>query len=115
MYFKNLPIIFDARGHASLKEDVRTSTFAARNEAVGHAGPDTQRADEYPAPRPGLHDFDLGPVVRISGALDFHSVIDLDQRKPLDARAGAPLFRGYELILEDREPSDAVPLSSRVC
>src|SRR5262245_52990204 len=107
MYFKNLPIKFDGRGHASLRGDVRSSPFTTRNGAIGQAGPDTQPVIEDLAPRPGLRNFDLGPVVRISGALDFHSLIDFDQRKTLDARAGAPLFRGYELILEDREPSDA--------
>src|SRR5262245_3473021 len=115
MYFKNLPIKFDARGHASLRRDVRSSPFTIRNGAIGQAGPDTQPVIGDLAPRPGLRNFDLGPVVRISGSLDFHIVIDFDQRKTLDARAGAPLFRGYELILEDREPSDAIHLSSRVC
>ncbi|HEX2490936.1 MAG TPA: nickel-dependent hydrogenase large subunit, partial [Blastocatellia bacterium] len=115
MYFKNLPIKFDASGQASPRGDVQSSPFAAANAAVGHAGPDTQGAIEDLAPRPGLRNFDLDPVARISGALDFHSVIDFDQRKSLDARASASLFRGYELILEDREPSDAIHLSSRVC
>ncbi|HKQ74013.1 MAG TPA: nickel-dependent hydrogenase large subunit, partial [Blastocatellia bacterium] len=115
MYFKNLPIKFDARGQAFLREDVQSSPFAMRNGAVGPAGTETHRAIEDLAPRPGIRSFDIKPVVRISGALDFHSVIDFDQRKSLDARVGASLFRGYELILEDREPSDAIHLSSRVC
>src|SRR5262249_15444733 len=115
MYFKNLPIKFDARGQASLRGDVQSFPFMARNGVISHAGTGTQRGVESLAPRPGLCSFDIDPIVRISGALDFHSVIDFDQRKSLDARASASLFRGYELILEDREPSDAIHLSSRVC
>ncbi len=114
MYFKNLPIKFDARGHAFLRGDVQSSPFATRTGALGHAGKGS-RVVEDPATRPGLRSFDINPVVRISGALNFHSVIDFDQRKSIDARASASLFRGYELILEDREPSDAIHLSSRVC
>ena len=115
MYFKNLPIKFDARGHASLRGDIQSSPFATRNGAVSLAGAETQRAVESLVARPGLCSFDIDPIVRISGALDFHGVVDFDHRKSLDARASASLFRGYELILEDREPSDAIHLSSRVC
>jgi hydrogenase large subunit len=113
MYFKNLPITFDSRGQASLRSD--GSPFAARNGAFNHAGDETDRAIEDLAARPGIRAFDLDPVVRIPGALDFHGVIDFDQRRSLDARASAPLFRGYEMILQGREPSDAIAVSSRVC
>ena len=115
MYFKNLPIKFDARGHASLRGDVKSSPFVTRNGAVANTVTENGSALEDHVTRPGIRKFDINPVVRISGAMDFHSVIDFDQRKSLDARASASLFRGYELILEDREPSDAVHISSRVC
>jgi len=115
MYFKNLPIEFDARGQASLRGDGQPHPFAMRNGAVGYTEPETQRAIEGLAARPRLRSFDIDPVARISGALAFHTVIDFDLRKSLDARTGASLFRGYELILEDREPSDAIHVSSRVC
>src|SRR5262249_44318134 len=96
MYFNNLPIKFDARGHASLRGDVQSSPFATRNGAVSHTGAETQRAVESLVARPGLCSFDIDPIVRISGALDFHGVIDFDRRKSLDARASASLFRGEE-------------------
>jgi hydrogenase large subunit len=115
MYFKNLPIEFDARGQASLRGGEHSYPFAMRGGAVGLAEPEAPRVFEALAERPCIRSFNTGPVSRIAGALDFHAVIDFDRRKSLDARAGATLFRGHELILKDREPSDAIHLSSRVC
>ncbi len=114
MYFKNLPIKFDARGQASLRGDGRSFPFVSRN-GVDQAEAEAHRGAEGSAAASELRSFDLDPVSRISGALAFHTVIDFNQRKSLDARAGATLFRGYEQILKDREPSDAVHVSSRVC
>ncbi|MGE0132940.1 MAG: nickel-dependent hydrogenase large subunit [Blastocatellales bacterium] len=74
-----------------------------------------QRVIEGLAERSYLRSFDVDPVTRVTGALASHTVIDFNQRKALDARAGAALFRGFELILKDREPSDAIHVSSRVC
>src|SRR5262249_51974908 len=59
--------------------------------------------------------FDVDPVTRVAGALAFHSVVDLDQRRVVDARTEATLFRGYELILQGRDPLDAIHISSRAC
>lgn len=119
MYFKNLPIEFDASGQATLRGDGQPYPFARRSPggggAVGVAEPGVHRAIEGMAERSALRSFDIEPVTRVSGALGFHTVIDFDQRRSLDARAGASLFRGYELILKDREPSDAIAVSSRVC
>jgi hydrogenase large subunit len=115
MYFKNLPIEFDARGQASLRGDGQSYPFAMRGGAVGLAESAPPRAVEALAERARIRSFNIGPVSRVSGAFDFYAVIDFDQRKSLDARAGATLFRGYESILKDREPSDAVHISSRVC
>ncbi|MBA3301306.1 MAG: nickel-dependent hydrogenase large subunit [Thermoleophilaceae bacterium] len=69
--------------------------------AVGTAG-GSQRAD-----------FD--PVTRVAGALAFQTSVDLDQGRVLDASAVATLFRGYEVILEGRDPRDAIFISSRAC
>ncbi|MGH9768455.1 MAG: nickel-dependent hydrogenase large subunit [Blastocatellia bacterium] len=115
MYFKNLPIEFDARGQASLRGDGQSFPFAMRAGAVGLAEPEMARAIVSQTERSRFRSFDLDPVSRVSGPLALHTVIDFDQRKSLDARTGAALFRGYELILKDREPSDAIHVSSRVC
>ncbi|MCG3162620.1 MAG: Hydrogenase-1 large chain [Acidobacteria bacterium] len=114
MYFKNLPIEFDASGQATLRGDGQSYPFAMRG-GVGVAEPDVQRVIAGLAERSYLRSFDIDPVTRVSGALAFHTVIDFEQRKALDARTGAALFRGYELILKDREPSDTVQIASRVC
>ena len=106
MCFKNLPIEFDAHGQARLRDD----TWA-----------------QPPAPRPAedtltqlargahLRDFDIDPVTRVAGALSFHTVLDLEGRRVVEARTEATLFRGYEVILKGREPTDAIHISSRAC
>ncbi len=62
-----------------------------------------------------LRDFDIDPVTRVAGALSFHTVVDLERRNVVEARTEAPLFRGYEVILKGREPTDAIHISSRAC
>jgi hydrogenase large subunit len=42
-------------------------------------------------------------------------VVDLDRRRVVDARTEATLFRGYEVILQGRDPLDAIHISSRAC
>ncbi len=115
MYFKNLPIEFDAYGQAYLRGDGQTYPFAMRGATLEPAERERQRASEGLPRRSALRSFDIDPVTRVSGALSFHTVIDLDHRRVLDARTGTSLFRGYELILKDREPSDAIHVASRVC
>ncbi len=115
MYFKNLPIEFDALGQAYLRGDGQTYPFAIRRGALEVGERERRRAPEDLAERSHVRSFDVDPVTRVAGALSLHAVIDFEQRKVLDARLGTSLFRGYELILKDREPADAVHMSSRVC
>jgi hydrogenase large subunit len=42
-------------------------------------------------------------------------VLDLENRRAVDAHSRAMLFRGYEVILEGRDPRDAIDISSRAC
>jgi hydrogenase large subunit len=118
MYFKNLPIEFDAHGQAYLRGDGQTYPFAIRGGALefgGQSPPPREKLLEGLSERWQLRSFDLDLVTRVAGALSFHTVVDLDQRKVLEAHLGTSLFRGYELILKDRGPSDAVHIASRVC
>jgi hydrogenase large subunit len=62
-----------------------------------------------------FHDIDIDPVTRVAGSLAFHANVDLDDRTVREAHAQATLFRGYEVILEGRDPRDAIDLSSRAC
>jgi len=58
---------------------------------------------------------DFNPVTRVAGALSFQTTVDIENRKVLGASALATLFRGYEVILEGRDPRDAIFVSSRAC
>src|SRR5215217_1837021 len=114
MCFKNLPIEFDASGKASLKAGVAdpySVTVAAPKGFVRRqGGPAAQLA----AP-PRLRDWNIDPMTRVAGALAVHTVLDLENRRAVDAHSRAMLFRGYEVILEGRDPRDAIDISSRAC
>jgi len=114
MCFKNLPIEFDASGKATLREGVGDPYAITVAEAKGyvrrHEGPGAQLA----AP-PRLRDWNIDPMTRVAGALAVHTVLDLENRKAVEAHARAMLFRGYEIILQGRDPRDAIDISSRAC
>ncbi len=115
MCFKNLPIEFDASGKASLKAGVADPYSVTVGRAQGLRPP--HRA--APAPnwrrRPRLRDWNIDPMTRVAGALAVHTVLDLENRRAVDAHARAMLFRGYEVILEGRDPRDAIDITSRAC
>jgi len=81
----------------------------------GSSLPDSERLQAALARGAHVQSFDIDPVTRVAGALSFHSVVDLDSRRVLEARVEATLFRGYELILQGRDPIDAIHISSRAC
>src|SRR5579885_3623567 len=114
MCFKILPIEFDETGKAHLKEGVRDPYSVTMAEPKGYVrrkeGPGAQLA----AP-PRLRDWNIDPMTRVAGALAVHTVLDLENRRAVDAHSRAMLFRGYEVILEGRDPRDAIDISSRSC
>ncbi len=114
MCFKNLPIEFDDAGKARLKAGVADPYSVAVAQPKGYVrrkgGPGAQLA----AP-PRLRDWNIDPMTRVAGALAVHTVLDLENRRAVDAHARAMLFRGYEVILEGRDPRDAIDISSRAC
>ncbi len=109
MCFQNLPIEFDDQGRAFLKEGV-ADPYAYHAQEI-----DRSRVEELLARNGHIKEVDIDPVTRVAGALAFHSVVDLEQRKVYEANSVATLFRGYEVILKGRDPRDAMFISSRVC
>ncbi|MBN1442416.1 MAG: nickel-dependent hydrogenase large subunit [Planctomycetes bacterium] len=59
----------------------------------------------------------INPITRIEGHLEVEVVVDSvgGSDEVVDARAGSPMFRGFELILAGRDPRDAVHYTQRVC
>ena len=116
MCFKNLPIDFDAQGKAFLKDG------AANPYSTATAGPPgvpkqltAERVAELVKRNGHVKDVDFDPVTRVAGALAFHTVADIKERKVLEARSVATLFRGYEVIMIGRDPRDAIYITSRAC
>lgn len=108
MCFEHLPIDFDGDGRARLREDAPRRPFAVPE-------PERRRQIDATVRNAHVRDFDIDPVTRVAGALSFHTAVDLDTRRIVEARTEAPLFRGYEVILQGREPTDAIHISSRAC
>jgi len=114
MCFKNLPIEFDAAGKARLKEGVKDPYAFDPVQLKSYARPADGPGAKLGAP-PRLRDWNIDPMTRVAGALAVHTVLDLENRKAVDAHSRAMLFRGYEVILEGRDPRDAIDISSRAC
>ncbi|HUF38229.1 MAG TPA: nickel-dependent hydrogenase large subunit [Anaerolineales bacterium] len=111
MCFKNLPVEFDENGKPYLKEglanpyEYTTVSLADQEDKV----------QELLARNGFIQNVDFDPVTRVAGALAFHSVVDLENRKVISTNSIATLFRGYEVILKGRDPRDAAFISSRAC
>lgn len=106
MCFKNLPIEFDPHGHPHLRQSEDDKPFSL---------PPRERELAFLAQGDHLRNFDIDPVTRVAGALSFHTVVDLHARQVVEARTEATLFRGYEVILRSRQPTEAIHISSRAC
>ena len=59
-------------------------------------------------------DVQFDPVSRVAGALSLHAMVD-PAGHVSDAAAMATTFRGYEVLLRDRDVRDAIFISSRAC
>lgn len=57
----------------------------------------------------------IEPVTRIEGHLGVTVNVDEHSRIITDAYAYSPMFRGFEIILRGREPSEAVMITQRSC
>ncbi|MGI8912853.1 MAG: nickel-dependent hydrogenase large subunit [Chloroflexota bacterium] len=111
MCFKNLPIDFDENGKAFLKGGVRDPyAYETRSDEE-----QAEKIKELLARNGHIKSHDFDPVTRVAGALAFHSVVDLKERRVLETNSMATLFRGYEVILKGRDPRDAAFISSRAC
>ncbi len=115
MCFKNLPIEFDAQGNATLKQGVANPYTYRETPAPTPIEDDPERMRELFARNGAIRRVDFDPVTRVAGALAFHTVVDLDNRSVLETASMATLFRGYEVILQGRDPRDAIFISSRAC
>ncbi|MDP8942948.1 MAG: nickel-dependent hydrogenase large subunit [Actinomycetota bacterium] len=116
MCFKNLPIEFDAGGNARLKDGVANPYSYNVEKLAPLDSPEGAAKMEKLLERNGsIRKVDFDPVTRVAGALAFHSVVDLEEREVLETASMATLFRGYEIILQGRDPRDAIFISSRAC
>ncbi len=57
----------------------------------------------------------IDPITRIEGHMALHVVMDAEKRKISDAHSYATMFRGFEIILEGRDPPDSIFINQRIC
>ncbi|MHC1581643.1 MAG: nickel-dependent hydrogenase large subunit, partial [Candidatus Syntropharchaeia archaeon] len=62
-----------------------------------------------------MKEITIEPVTRIEGHLGIHVTIDTDSKRVKEAHAAGAMFRGFEIILRGREPSEAVMITQRAC
>lgn len=55
----------------------------------------------------------IAPVTRLEGHLGIH--LEIDNGKVEDAFCSGEMFRGFEIILKDRDPLDAQQITQRIC
>ncbi len=116
MCFKNLPIEFDQAGKPFLRGGIANPYEPSGDGPVGVPKQLSQQQIEELLRKNGhIKSVDFDPVTRVAGALAFHSVTDLKERKVIEARSVATLFRGYEVIMVGRDPRDAIYITSRAC
>lgn len=118
MCFKNLPVEFDANGRPYLKEDIPDPYATDVRPDLNGGGVQTLTRDQIEdlLERNGhIEQKNFDPVTRVAGALAFHSVVDHQERKVIESRSVATLFRGYEIIMMGRDPRDAIYITSRAC
>ncbi|MCA1724359.1 MAG: nickel-dependent hydrogenase large subunit, partial [Thermomicrobia bacterium] len=109
---------FDENGRAYLKEDIRDPYGLQRTPALNGGGVTTLTRDQIEdllARNGHIEQKNFDPLTRVAGALAFHSVVDMQERKVIESRSVATLFRGYEIIMMGRDPRDAIYITSRAC
>jgi len=59
----------------------------------------------------------IDPITRIEGHLEIEVVVDTvkGQQQVVEARSAGTMFRGFEIILADRDPRDATQYTQRIC
>ncbi|MCE6957926.1 nickel-dependent hydrogenase large subunit [Cereibacter sphaeroides] len=55
----------------------------------------------------------VGPFNRVEGDLEVH--LEISEGRVSLARVNAPLYRGFERMLEGRDPRDALTITPRIC
>jgi hydrogenase large subunit len=62
-----------------------------------------------------LKEITIEPVSRIEGHLGVQATVDMEKRAYVDAHSFGTMFRGWEIILKNREPADAIWITQRTC
>ena len=115
MCFKNLPVEFDAGGKAFLRGGIPNPYAASSAPANVPMQLSQDQVEELVRRNGHIKSLDFDPVTRVAGALAFHAVADFKERRVIEARSIATLFRGYEVIMVGRDPRDAIFITSRAC
>ena len=124
--YRNLPIAFDDDGNSYLVDGdgFRVDRHHDNSERLDEIVPDgagealgeaEEVEEREPTEGEEIYDINIDPVTRVAGALAFHAKVDLEAKTVEAGHSQATLFRGYEIILEGRDPRDAIDLSSRAC
>ncbi len=88
--------------------------FGLETAARPQLATERERILKEAADNPHVYRFEVDPLTRATERLSLGALIDFASRKVLDVRVETTGFRGCELVLKNRAPSDVVALASRV-
>lgn len=114
MVFKNLPIEFDKGGQARMRAVGVADPFGLETSVRPKLTNERERILKEAAGNPHVYRFEVDPLTRASERLSLGALIDFAQRKVIDVRVESTNYRGCELMLKGRAPSDVVAVASRV-
>lgn len=63
----------------------------------------------------GVREIVFDPLTRIEGHMGIHAKLDENKKKVLDSYCYGTMFRGFEMILKNRDPPDSIFLTQRIC
>ncbi len=114
MAFRNLPFEIDPYGRAFLRDEEAEAPFSVEADVRRGRAANRERNLEKLAETPGILSLEIDPLTRTQSQLTLLAVIDFEQRRILDARLQETQPRTHELLLREREPSDAVQIAARI-
>jgi hydrogenase large subunit len=65
--------------------------------------------------KPQLVEMAWDPITRGVGSMGIHTKIDFNNRQVAECYITSSIFRGYSVLLRDKDPRDAHFITSRIC
>src|SRR4051812_15342811 len=75
----------------------------------------TQQGERQTTRQGNVVEMSWDPITRIVGSLGIFTKIDFEQKKVAECHATSPIFRGYSIFMQNKDPRDSHFITSRIC